>query len=522
MTATTTTTTTTLFQSSKPTTTTTSSSRRRRRRRTSSSLSRRRVQAFSEMGTASTTAPMMMMGRRPGQGTTFLKYSLTHHDLLTKEQELELGAAIQKSLALQAELRETIASKQAELASSNTRATEQLMESEEEWFALMGHGNSQPFASTQNLGDDDDDDDDLASLSVVDSAAWYQQAGDVNMDALLLSQRSAEERFSVEKENVQEDDVDILSDEEIQQAVGLSRIQVQSILVEGAVARDVLIRSNVRLVVDIAKKWAKQAARGTEMDMLRVYEGSWDRPSLDEAVQDGIVGLIKAADRYDPVRNLKFSTYATFWVTSQVRRCFQAAATPAVRVPYAYHDIKSKLKTLVRDYHMADEPVPPLEDLAKQIGVSLPRLQLVLRVTRTAESIDAPIGSGGIAGAGKAGNNEDTMVETLADSLMDPEVSAEDRVELSFLRQSLELAMANELSPHERDVVRLHLGLDDNVARSVAQVSREYDGLLTAHEVRAALNRAFRKLRSPNSLSLYKFLAYLDFAGIDSATAQLD
>lgn len=98
------------------------------------------------------------------------------------------------------------------------------------------------------------------------------------------------------------------------------------------------------------------------------------------------------------------------------------------------------------------------------------------------------------------------------------EARPEDQVELSFLRQSLENAMAAELSPYERDILRLRLGLDDGETRTIREVVEISGGKLSLSEVRLAEQRAYKKLRAPHSLAHYQLIAFLDFAEIDQDT----
>jgi hypothetical protein len=165
------------------------------------------------------------------------------------------------------------------------------------------------------------------------------------------------------------------------------------------------------------------------------------------------------------------------------------------------------------------------------MGINTGRLQRVLRATRPLLSLDQPRNSGIV----KSDGGDSSMDMILADSLSTDEydngggrtgggllpTSMEQGVELSFLRRSLENALATELAPYERDIVRLRLGLDDGVSRTAKQVVAAYGGDLSELDVRLAEKRAFSKLRSPHALSTYKFLAYLDFAGIDKETATL-
>lgn len=82
--------------------------------------------------------------------------------------------------------------------------------------------------------------------------------------------------------------------------------------------------------------------------------------------------------------------------------------------------------------------------------------------------------------------------------------------------------MAAELSPHERDVLRLRLGLDDGIQRSARQVVDYCGGTLSVTDVRSTEMRAFRKLRSPYAVHTYHLLGYLDFVGIDLETANTE
>ena len=89
----------------------------------------------------------------------------------------------------------------------------------------------------------------------------------------------------------------------------------------------------------------------------------------------------------------------------------------------------------------------------------------------------------------------------------------EERVEMSLLRQCLENAMATELSPHERDVIRLRHGLDDGRSRTAREVSKELT--ISVSDVRKSESSAFRKLRSPYSVHTFHLLGFLDYVGID-------
>jgi DNA-directed RNA polymerase sigma subunit (sigma70/sigma32) len=174
----------------------------------------------------------------------------------------------------------------------------------------------------------------------------------------------------------------------------------------------------------------------------------------------------------------------------------------------------------MKSYYEQQKEIPSEEVLAREVGDSVKRLRQALQYTRPLVSIDGPIGTGGgglkgsRAGGDAAGDDDMMIKDTL--QCMDPR--PEDQVELSFLRQCLENAMAAELSPHERDILRLRLGLDDGVSRTAKDVTKVYGGNLSPAQVRSAEQRAYRKLRSPHMFSKYKFGAYVDFCDIDLDT----
>jgi RNA polymerase sigma factor (sigma-70 family) len=110
----------------------------------------------------------------------------------------------------------------------------------------------------------------------------------------------------------------------------------------GSEARTKLMRANIRLVVSISKKWLSRSSitKKEGPSYMNPYNGGWDVPSLDEVIQEGVLGLARAVDKFDPSRGLRFSTYSTHWITSYVRQCFQDASTGCLKVPAQLHDIK--------------------------------------------------------------------------------------------------------------------------------------------------------------------------------------
>ena len=417
---------------------------------------------------------------------------MLNHRLLSKDEEYTLIEAHQRAMVLREQLDPLIASKQHEIRQRELEEEDEEEDDDESW-SLYGIPRT--------------------NLDYEIALDHELQGRVVDMDDPLSSFRSLVDLPSLPE-------LDLLSDDEIVSQFQLSKGELEQALLEGAQARETLLRCNFKLVVSIAKKWAKQGARG-DQTLHSIYSGSWNRPSLDEAVQEGIFGLIRAADKFQPARNLRFSTYATIWVTSVVRRCFQAATTGSLRVPIKFHEVRQSYRRLVKEMLERDGEYPGRAVLAEELGITQERLEMILDRTRPLLSLDDYI-AGQKGSAGKAGADVIGELPTIGSLIVDrDEMVAEDRIDLSLLRQNLENAMATELAPHERDVLRLRLGLDDGVSRTAGEVAKECGGLLSAKEVRATEKRAFKKLRSPHSLARYKLLSYLDLAGVDQATATL-
>lgn len=233
------------------------------------------------------------------------------------------------------------------------------------------------------------------------------------------------------------------------------------------------------------------------------------------------MGLSIAADRFEPERNLKFATYATWWVTNSVRSCFNTAKEVGLRVPVYYHAYRQKYQAFVKQQYELTGSGVTLEDAAKELDLTPKRLAFILQSTTAPISINAPPNQfQRVSMPGKAGNDDPaTDLSGMAGNLKSTEPSLEDQMEISLLRQCLENAMATELSPHERDILRLRHGLDDGVSRTAREVAEIYGGSVSLSDVRNVEMRACRKLRSPYSVHTARLRDFLDFVGADMRSA---
>lgn len=505
------------------------------RRRPRSTTTTAAAAAVADAGTAKRRASKTPQATQSPNSSSFDKRML-EHGLLTKDEEQYLGTQIRRAGDMKDKMAAWIEENRARILQQQeyqrleSIAQDNLYTAENELNgSIYGSCSSQamerhfieeaeddifyPFGA--GALEEEGEDDDMIGMSVYEPQLQQLQPSVPEdwMDEILMQN---EDTLTAES-------MTILTDNDIRDVLDLpgGRSELRKVLLEGALAREKLIRSNVRLVHNIAKKWVGEAPKQQGNSLVRVYTGASSitgRPTLDEALQEGILGLGEAADRFDPDRGFRFSTYATMWVTNSVRKVFQLESTSGMRLPIPYYDIKRKYVTRVRYYTNLGEPVPTMSVLADELGVSMKRLIAALQLTQPLQSLDTPIGgaSQGSAGAGKAGGI-DALDDgyTLASTMACDEPQPEDHVERSLLRQCLENAMATELSPNERDVIRLRLGLDDGQPLSVKEVAEIFGGRFSRQAIRSIEKRAFNKLRSPLGIHTQQLIAYLDFAGID-------
>jgi RNA polymerase sigma factor (sigma-70 family) len=385
-------------------------------------------------------------------------HAMMRHDILTKEQEIELGTQVRAAQELQIKMQDFMIKQQ-----------QQRAEQQQQKGSDMNHMSSSSSSS-----------------SVPSSPSTSLLLTTRNIKKTTASSSSSTSRGW----NDHMEDVALFTEHDILHALGVpgGRRTLTRTLRQGSMARQTLISSNVRLVVSIVKQWFRRggvtSTSSSSSSSTRSFypttqssalDYCWSRPSFDEVVQEGILGLVKAVERYDATLDLRFGTYATHWITSYVRRCFHDHATGCLKVPYHYHTMVQHYKQSVKRHYDLYHTAPTIEEVALELQVSPRRLRTILSCTQPLLSLDAPrhrMGGGGGKAGGDAKSKSDEEGDVLATTLACSEPRPEEQVEMSLLRQCLEHAMSTELSPHERDVVRLRLGLDDGVARTVRQVAK--------------------------------------------------
>lgn len=264
--------------------------------------------------------------------------------------------------------------------------------------------------------------------------------------------------------------------------------QLRDVIARGQDARTKLIRGNVGLVTMISKRYynmLRTGGMGRSSTGAGASAGGTDATlKLDDLIQEGYMGIMEAAERFDPEKGFRFSTYATHWIRQRIVRSI-AESSRTIRLPIHVQTIIRNMHKKCKELEATTGRRPSTPELAHELGVPLDKIHLYQHLSKQVLSLEHPLG----------GRSNTENKRTLGDRVACTEVATPDEFSMSEDLRGEVHAMLDGLRHDERLVLTHRFGLDDGRPKSLRETA---EGLgVSSDIVRTVEAKALNKLRQP-------------------------
>ena len=280
------------------------------------------------------------------------------------------------------------------------------------------------------------------------------------------------------KQTLEEQKNQVIPQKEWAKAVDLSDSELNQVLRQGKLAKNKMIRSNLRLVVSVAKKYKER-----DLEFM-------------DLIQEGNIGLERAVEKFDPGKGYRFSTYAYWWIRQAITRAI-AQQSRTIRLPIHVTDKLNKIKKVQRELASQLGRLATTGEIAEELGMEARQVREYLRIARVPISLDV-----------KVGESKDT---DLSEVIEDDSASPIDEISQDFMKQEVHKMLA-QLKPKEREVLWFRFGLEDGEPWTLGAIGKRLN--LSRERVRQERKYSFEKASESKAISFEDLSCWLTFSQV--------
>lgn len=242
--------------------------------------------------------------------------------------------------------------------------------------------------------------------------------------------------------------------------------QLTSALAKDKKAKDDLAQANLRLVVNIAKKFLNRGLHFLDL------------------IQEGNIGLMKAVEKFEFERGFKFSTYATWWIRQAITRAI-ADQSRTIRVPVHMVETLNKINKIKSEFLQDKGREPTSDELSKELNIDEKKIKNILKISKEPVSLETPVG-----------DDEDATIKDFIESEYD--LSPSEQITTSDLKDKVR-SVLKTLTPREEKVIKMRFGIDVASEHTLEEVGKDFS--VTRERIRQIEVKALKKLRHPSRVT---------------------